>query len=161
MFPSNCGCTPSATAICDHTVPATGITACFVTNVEDLQATANANTETPCSECFKTSTTGYCADDYQSCDASDDIATFTACIGGLNDSCRNECTASCTFAPTIQLTPAPTPNPTAAPTPNPTPALVLIPGTEGGNPPGGGGGESNTIYYLFLSNCSIHTRKCY
>ena len=45
MFPSDCGCTPSATAICDHTVPATGITrdeaACFVTSVEDLQATAN------------------------------------------------------------------------------------------------------------------------
>ena len=54
MFPSDCGCTPSATASCDHTIPAPGSTrdeaGCFVTSVEDLQATANANTaDTPCS----------------------------------------------------------------------------------------------------------------
>ena len=96
MFPSDCGCTPSATDICDHTVPTQvnspvrGEAECFITSVEDLQANAIADTETPCSTCFEASTTGTCAYDYQSCDASDDIATFTDCIGALDDICRNE-----------------------------------------------------------------------
>ena len=156
MFPSDCGCTPSATDICDHTVPTQvnspvrGKAACFITSVEDLQANAIADTETPCSTCFEASTTGTCAYDYQSCDASDDIATFTDCIGALDDICRNECKSSCSSSiPDDDEGEGDMGSEGETETEGETGGETPVAGETGTDLPGGGGGESNTIYYSF------------